>query len=276
MAGTEEFDEFRAMERAGWTAEDKGEAYDRFMGATTSQVAEPILRGVGAASGMSLLDVACGPGYVSGDATEMGLSVTGVDFSPSMLVRAAERVPGAEFREGDAENLPFDAGTFDAAVCAFGMLHFGAPERAMAEACRVLKPGGRYAFSVWQVPPPGSYMAVVGGAIRRHGDPTAGAPPGPNFFRYADADNSAAALAEAGFGDVERIEAPIEVIVPADQVLEAVYSAGVRTTAILRAQSAADLESIHAEIVAAAAASAVDGVTRLPMPAVVYAGRKAS
>ena len=276
MAGTEEFSEFRAMEREGWTADDKGEVYDRFMGATTCQVAEPILRGIGAAPGMSLLDVACGPGYVAAAAAEMGLRVTGVDFSASMLVRAAERVPGATFREGDAEDLPFEAGTFDAVACAFGMLHFGSPDRAMAEACRVLKPGGRYAFSVWQVPPPGSYMAVVGGAIRSHGDPTAGAPPGPNFFRYADADDSAAALAEAGFEDVERIEAPIEVIVPADQVLEAVYSAGVRTTAILRAQSADALERIHAEIVAAAAANAVDGVTRLPMPAVVHAGRKAS
>jgi SAM-dependent methyltransferase len=275
MAGTEDFSEFRALERAGWTADGKGEAYDRFMGATTSQVAEPMLRGVGAEAGLTLLDVACGPGYVAGAAAEMGLTVTGVDFSASMLARAAERVPGASFREGDAEDLAFDQGTFDAVVCAFGMLHFGSPERAMAEACRVLKPGGRYAFSVWRVPPPGSYMALVGGAIRAHGDPTAGAPPAPNFFRYAEADEGAAALAEAGFEDVERIEAPIEIIVPADQVIEAVYSAGVRTTAILEAQSAEARERIHAKIVAAAQANAVDGIARLPMPAVVYAGRKA-
>src|SRR5205809_6238429 len=62
--------------------------------------------------------------------------------------RSSDLSPEIEFREGDAEALPFPEASFDAVVMNFGMLHLAHPERAVAEAFRVLSAGGRFAFTV--------------------------------------------------------------------------------------------------------------------------------
>ena len=67
-----------------------------------------------------------------------GARVTAVDFSSAMVELARSQNPGIEFREGDAEALPFPEGSFDAVVMNFGMLHLASPERAVSEALRVL------------------------------------------------------------------------------------------------------------------------------------------
>ena len=81
-------------------------------------------------------------------AAERGASgVIGADLSPRMVALAASLHPGVEFREADAEALPFDAGAFDAVVSNFGGGHFPSPERAMAEFVRVRAGGGMAAAS---------------------------------------------------------------------------------------------------------------------------------
>ncbi len=274
MSEAQQYSEFREMERAGWSADGKALKYDTFLGQTTSQVAAPMLDAAGVGAETRLLDVACGPGYVLEAAARRKTRLSGLDISQSMLALAAEKLPDADLRQGDAESLPFDDASFDAVTCAFGLLHFAEPDRAIAEACRVLARGGRYAFSVWEVPPPGSFMAIVGGAIQSIGNPKAGAPPGPNFFRFADGDTSAAALRAAGFTAIERAPADVRMRVAADQVMEAIYAAGVRTTAILAAQTDEAREAIHAAIERDISALAVDGLCDVPMPALVYAGTK--
>ena len=76
-------------------------------------------------------------------AAQRGASVTGVDFAPAMVEYARRLHPGLDFREGDANALPFGPATFDAAVASFGLLHFDRPEHALVEMRRVLRPGGR-------------------------------------------------------------------------------------------------------------------------------------
>jgi ubiquinone/menaquinone biosynthesis C-methylase UbiE len=77
-------------------------------------------------------------------------SVTGVDPSPELreVALAAPRDPAlkVEVRDGTAEALPFEDGSFDCVVCTFTLCSVGAPDRALAEARRVLKPGGRFLY----------------------------------------------------------------------------------------------------------------------------------
>ena len=73
---------------------------------------------------MRLLDVCCGPGYGAGQAAERGLDAVGIDLSLAMISEPRQRFPSAEFRVGDAEQLQFDDGSFDAVVCPFGGIAF--------------------------------------------------------------------------------------------------------------------------------------------------------
>ena len=188
---------FDAFEAAGWTTKD-AVVYDSLAGRVTSELADPLLRAVRARAGMRLLDVATGPGYVAAEAAERGVDVVGLDFSDTMLAFARSRTPNVEFVHGDATALPFEHAAFDAVVAAFVLLHLGAPEKAVAEAARVLRPGGRAAFSVWDVPSRGRWIGVFFDAFTAAGaHPPPAVPAGPSFFGLAD-DSEFTALLQAG------------------------------------------------------------------------------
>ena len=194
---------FDAFEEAGWGTKEAA-AYDALAGRVTSPVAEPLLDAVEAGPGTLLLDVATGPGYVAARALERGAEPVGLDFSATMLAHARANVPGVEFVHGDATALPFEDASFDAVVAAFLLLHLGTPERAVAEAARVLKPGGKAAFSVWDVPARGRWIGVFFDAFTAAGaHPPADVPAGPPFFRLAEEGEFDTLLEGAGLVDVE-------------------------------------------------------------------------
>jgi len=94
-----------------------------------------------------VLDVGCGTGVLTRPLAEVpGVSeVVGVDIAPSLLERARELaadLSAISFEEGDARSLPFEDGAFDAAVFDSTLSHVPGPERALAEALRVIRPGG--------------------------------------------------------------------------------------------------------------------------------------
>jgi SAM-dependent methyltransferase len=193
---------FDAFEAAGWGTK-KAAAYDALAGRVTARVAQPILDAVGVGAETRMLDVATGPGYVAALAAERGADVVGVDLSETMLAFARDRVPEAELVQADASSLPFEDASFDAVVAAFLLLHVGTPERVVAEAARVLRPGGRAAFSVWDAPARGRWIGVVFDAFVGAGaHPPAEVPAGPNFFRFADDDEFGALLTGAGLTEV--------------------------------------------------------------------------
>jgi SAM-dependent methyltransferase len=99
-----------------------------------------------------VLDVACGTGVLAREvAGRVGSAgqVTGIDPTLGMLAVAKERAPGVDWREGVAESLPFEDGSFDAVVSQFGLMFFTDRRLALREMQRVLAPGGRLALAVW-------------------------------------------------------------------------------------------------------------------------------
>ena len=102
----------------------------------------------------SVLDVACGYGNTAITARMMGAKVTGIDITPKLLALAKEEekiagISGVDWREGDAEDLPFEDQSFDVVLSTFG--HIFAPNQALTgkEMVRVLKKGGRLGFTSW-------------------------------------------------------------------------------------------------------------------------------
>jgi SAM-dependent methyltransferase len=235
---------FHEFEHAGW--ERAAEYYSDAFGGLTAQTAPALLDAVRLSNGARLLDVASGPGFVAAAAASRGAVVVGVDFATAMVREARRRHPGLQFQEGDAEALRFEDAAFDAVVMNFGMLHLARPDSAIAEARRVLRPGGRYAFTVWAVPEKAVAFGIAVRAIEEHGNPNVGLPEGPPFFCFSDVAVTRETLKKAGFADVEVRELPLEwTPSSAEAVFEALARGGVRTAAVLRAQTPEALAAIR-------------------------------
>jgi SAM-dependent methyltransferase len=265
--------DFAALELAGWRAVPA--AYDAGFGRLTGQAAGPLLDAAGVTAGTRVLDVATGPGYAADAAARRGARVTGVDFSFPMVKRASSRVPDANFRVADAEDLPFDDAAFDAVVMNFGLLHLARPERALDEAARVLRPGGRFAFTVWAPPEDATAFGIVLRAITAHGDPHVPLPDGPPFFRFSDRGECERALRSAGLVEPRVTRAPQTWrLHRGDELFRIMLDGTVRTAALLRAQRPDALVAIRAATTAEAAMHRRNGHVELPMPAVLAAARK--
>jgi SAM-dependent methyltransferase len=259
---------FHEFERAGWdrAAEHYGDAF----ASLTAQTAPAMFDAVSLRAGTRLLDVACGPGVLTAAAAARGAIATGLDFSPAMVAFARRQHPAVSFQEGDAEHLPFADGSCDAVVMNFAMLHLARPERAMAEARRVLATGGRYAFTVWAAPDRALGFGMALRAIEKYGRSDVGLPEGPGFFRFSDADEARRTLEVAGFADVQVRTVPLVWHLPSsDRVFEALSKGGVRTAAVLRAQTPDVLEQIRIAVRDEVERYAVADRFEIPMPAIL-------
>jgi ubiquinone/menaquinone biosynthesis C-methylase UbiE len=261
-------DPFHDFELAGW--QRAADAYPDSFGQLTVQAIEPLLDAVGAGPGVRLLDVATGPGYVAAAAAQRGADVVGIDFSPAMVEQAGRRYPGLDIRVGDADALAFEPASFEAAVVSFGLLHFAHPEQALREMRRVLRPGGRVAFTVWAPPSRAVGFRIVLDAIAAHGSRATLAPAGPPFFRFSEATECQRALEEVGFTAVTVVEVPmIWRLHSPDALFAAMTEGSVRTAATLNAQPpnarAAIRDAVRSAVATFASASSVE----LPMPCVL-------
>ena len=166
---------FKNTQREGWSKFAPLEAF-------TTPAAARLVKFAEVRSGQSMLDVGCGTGVAAVTAARLGARVCGIDLTPALLERARENsaVAGLEidWREGDAEALPFPDAQFDVVLSQFGHMFAPRPEVAISEMLRVLKPGGTIAFSTW--PPElliGSSFALVG----RYMPPPPGVAPSPQW-----------------------------------------------------------------------------------------------
>ena len=239
-------DDFARFEHEGWhRVADK---YDSVWSSLTRQFIPHLLTETNVAPGMAILDVACGPGYVSGAAKELGAVPTGTDFSEKMISIARTMFPEISFIQGDAQNLPFDDASFDRVLMNFGLLHVSRPEQACAEACRVLKPGGNFGFTVWAGPEQNPGAKIVNDAIEAHARLDVGLPEGPPKYLHGEPEECRQVLERAGFdgSSMTYKTRSVEWQLPdAGYLFEAERNAGVRTAGLLARQMPEALEAIR-------------------------------
>ena len=102
--------------------------------------------------GMAILDIAAGPGSSSEPLFKAGADVTSLDFSEGMLEQGRKARPYLKFVKGDALNLPFADGTFDLTTISFGLRNTHDYKKALQEALRVTKSGGRMVIVEFSTP----------------------------------------------------------------------------------------------------------------------------
>jgi ubiquinone/menaquinone biosynthesis C-methylase UbiE len=167
---------YREYTRTTWN--ESAEAYVDFM-RNLEPFREELLAALKPKPGENVLDLGCGPGEpsltISRLVGPMG-HVTGLDLSEKMVaiaqsVASARGAENADFRVMDCSSLTFGRDQFDAAVSSFGFQIFTNPEKAAAEAHRVLRPEGRIAVSVWSTGDKVPFLHAIVGPMLEHAEP---------------------------------------------------------------------------------------------------------
>lgn len=145
---TTPLEELKAKQHQIWSNGDYGK-----IAWLTVPLAGNLLAATQLRPGSSVLDVACGTGHVAIEAARAFCDVTGIDYVAELVetarARAAAEALPIVFREADAEDLPFEEGSFDYVVSAIGVMFTADHERAAAELVRVCRPGGTIGLANW-------------------------------------------------------------------------------------------------------------------------------
>ena len=148
-AAAPDFAAIKTRQKATWASGDYA-----VVGTTLQIVGETLCEAVDLQAGARVLDVAAGNGNATLAAARRWCEVTSTDYVPALLERgreraAAERLHGIDFREADAEALPFDDASFDAVLSTFGCMFAPNPPRVASELVRVCRGGGRIGMANW-------------------------------------------------------------------------------------------------------------------------------
>jgi ubiquinone/menaquinone biosynthesis C-methylase UbiE len=161
----------KARQQGAWSSGDYA-----VVGTTLQIVGEELCEALDIRSHQKVLDVAAGNGNVSLAAARRWCDVVATDYVPALLERARERAHadrlGIEFREADAEALPFPDASFDVVVSTFGVMFTPNQERAADEMVRVCKSGGKIGLANWT---PDGFIGQLFRTIGKHVAPPPGA-----------------------------------------------------------------------------------------------------
>ncbi len=188
-----------------------------FIEETTAPVRDWMIDALAPQPGETVLELAAGAGDL-GYAAAARLGETGrlvtADFSPAMLEVARRRgsalgVGNVDYRVMDAQDIELEDDSVDGILCRFGYMLMPDPQAALAEARRVLRPGGRLALAVWGPAERNLFFSLIGMALVRRGHIPPPDTTEPGVFTLADPSRTRALLAEAGFGSVRLEEVPV-------------------------------------------------------------------
>jgi SAM-dependent methyltransferase len=195
----------RRIQRYGWDL--AAGSYESLWQAQLSPAQAALLELASLSQGESVLDIACGTGLVTFDAAAaVGPDgrIVGTDISGAMVDAARERASqrgasNVEFRRMDAEELAFPDRSFDAVLCALGLMYVPRPEVAAQEMRRVVRPGGRVVAAVW-----GKRTACGWAPIFPITDAEVRSDVCPLFFSLGEEEALPRLFADAGFERVEQ------------------------------------------------------------------------
>jgi SAM-dependent methyltransferase len=173
----------------------------------SAHVGRQLVDAVDPRPGETILELAAGVGDTGLLAAERvgpdGLVISS-DLSPAMVEAARRRgaelgIAGVDFRVLDAQALELPDDSVDAVVCRWGYMLMPDPAAALRETSRVLRPGGRLAFSVWASPARNPWAASVAGVLVEHGHMSPPEQGAPGIFALADPARLEALVVAAGF-----------------------------------------------------------------------------
>jgi SAM-dependent methyltransferase len=209
---------FRDNLRQEWTSDRTVAAWRKWhaqIAAFTRGATEALLEAAQLHPGQRVLELACGvgdPALSIAAAVAPSGRVTATDLGPGMMSLAEELarkkgLTNIEFREANAEALPFPNESYDVLTCRFGIMFFPDLPRALRECLRVLKPGGRTVFVAWgkkEQP----FATTTAGIILKHlpVPPPPPDPDGPSLFMFGERGRLRRALEAAGFASVHEEE----------------------------------------------------------------------
>jgi SAM-dependent methyltransferase len=231
--------------------------------------------------GHRVLELAAGlgdTGLLAAELVAPGGSVLITDGAENMVAAAREHAEevgatNVELRTMQAEWIDLPAASVDAVMCRFGYMLLFDPEAALRETRRVLKPGGRVAFAVWDALERNPWMKVLRESLVSSGLAPAPVPEGPGPFALGSQDAVRELLAATGFDDVE-VE-PLDLTIRAaslDEWWDHVMQTSMTTAAVVRDLAPAEHYGLR-DLVDAGYAPYVreDGSVEMPARALVAA-----
>ncbi|MEV3858815.1 class I SAM-dependent methyltransferase [Streptomyces sp. NPDC050095] len=220
-----------------------------------------------------VLELAAGTGALTSAALAASpeASVVATDLNAAMVTAGAARVPGAKWRRADAQDLPFEDGTFDLVLCQFGVMFFPDRPAAYAEVRRVLAPNGRFLFNSWGPLATHGFGAAFQAALERV------VPDGaPSFLRdvphgYGDPAVVAGDLAAAGLVLDTAVEVTSVGVAESAASVATGFLAGTPVSAALGARP--DAGAFQAAVAREMTDLLGTGPVTAPMTATVYTAR---
>ena len=247
-----------------------------------SPVREWLIGEIAPRPGDTVLELSAGPGDTGFAAAaivgERGRLIS-TDFSPDMVEVARRRgaelgLQNVDYRVIDAERIELDADSVDGVLCQSGYMLMADPATALSETRRVLRPGGRVAFSVWGAPERNPWASIAGRIIVDRGQMPPPEPGAPGVFSMASEERTRALSEAAGFSAVRTQEIPVLLAFrDLDEYERWITEVGGQLAMVVRGLPEEERQAVMSQLKEAFAPFVADGRYELPGVALGTVGR---